>query len=182
METKSVTQYALLVGSTWQTNSLVFVVILATILAANLFVLTRLKRPRVPLMYGLLVTALVVSYAWPISMWHLAPGLGAYTAAAAYLGIPILLAAIIFAVAFRGARLGSEALASNLLGAILGGTLEYLSLALGIRALSLLAAGMYLTAFVFWLRGRARTDEPDRGHQIGRGSSPLGADVRTART
>lgn len=174
METKSVTQYALLVGSTWTTNSLVFVVILATILGANLYVLTRLKRPRVPLLYGLLVTALVLSYAWPISRWDLAPGVGAYAAAAAYLGVPILLAAIIFAVAFRNARLGSEALASNLLGAILGGTLEYLSLALGIRALSLLAAAMYLAAFGFWLRGRSRI--PDPGHDTTRGSVLLGAD------
>jgi SAM-dependent methyltransferase len=157
METKSVTQYALLVGSTWQTNSLVFTVILATILAANIFVLTKLQRPRVPLLYLLLLGALTVSYVWPISRWHLAPGIGVYTAAAVYLGVPILLAAVIFAVAFRRSRIGSEALASNLLGAILGGTLEYLSLAFGIRALSLLAAAMYLIAFTFWAYGRRTT-------------------------
>ncbi len=158
METKSVTQYALLVGSTWQTNSLVFTVILATILAANIFVLTKLERPRVPLLYLLLLSALIVSYAWPISRWHVAPGAGVYAAAAVYLGVPILLAAVIFAVAFRGSRIGSEALASNLLGAILGGTLEYLSLAFGIRALSLVAAAMYFIAFTFWAYGR-RTAE-----------------------
>jgi len=179
METKSVTQYALLVGSTWQTNSLVFIVILATILAANLYVLTRLKRPRVALLYGLLVTALIVSYVWPISRWDVAPGVGTYAAAAVYLGVPILLAAIIFAVAFRNARLGSEALASNLLGAILGGTLEYLSLAFGIRALSLLAAAMYLAAFGFWLRGRAPTGEPQPGETAGE-SALVGADVGSA--
>jgi spermidine synthase len=176
METKSVTQYALLVGSTWQTNSLVFTVILATILGANLYVLTRLKRPRVPLLYGLLVAALIVSYAWPIARWHLAPGVAAYAAAAVYLGVPILLAAIIFAVAFRKARLGSEALANNLLGAILGGTLEYLSLALGIQALSLLAAGMYLAAFAFWFRGRS--GEP--GDETSGESALVGADVGAA--
>jgi hypothetical protein len=177
METKSVTQYALLVGSTWQTNSLVFAVILATILAANLYVLTKLRQPRVPILYGLLVTALVLSYAWPISRWHLAPGVGAYAAGAAYLGVPILLAAIIFAVAFRKARLGSEALASNLLGAILGGTLEYLSLALGIKALSLLAAAMYLAAFGYWRRGRSRTGDPETGHETALESALIGADL-----
>jgi hypothetical protein len=177
METKSVTQYALLVGSTWQTNSLVFTVILGTILGANLYVLTKLKRPRVPFLYSLLVIALIVSYAWPISGWALSPGVGTYAAAAAYLGVPILLAAIIFAVAFRNARLGSEALASNLLGAILGGTLEYLSLALGIRALSLLAAAMYLAAFGFWLRGRDPTGEPEPGYETTRQAAMLDADV-----
>ena len=155
METKSVTEYALLVGSTWQTNSLVFTVILATILVANLLVLTKLRRPPVGLLYVLVAATLVMTYVWPISRWGLAPGIGAYAAAAVYLGVPIFMAAIIFATAFRSARLGSEALASNLLGAVLGGVLEYLSLALGIRALSLLAAAMYLAAFGFWARKRA---------------------------
>ena len=154
METKSVTEYALLVGSTWQTNSLVFTVILATILVANLVVLTKLRRPPIPVLYVLVAATLVMTYVWPISRWGLAPGMGAYAAAAVYLGVPIFLAAIIFATAFRGARLGSEALASNLLGAVLGGVLEYLSLSLGIRALSLLAAAMYLAAFGFWARKR----------------------------
>ncbi len=154
METKSVTEYALLVGSTWQTNSLVFTVILATILVANLLVLTTLRRPPVKALYALVAATLVMTYVWPIARWGLAPGIGAYAAAAVYLGVPIFLAAVIFATAFRAARLGSEALASNLLGAVLGGVLEYLSLALGIRALSLLAAAMYLAAFWFWVRKR----------------------------
>jgi len=159
METKSVTEYALLVGSTWQTNSLVFTVILATILVANLLVLTKLRRPPVALLYVLVAATLVMTYAWPISRWGLAPGIGAYAAAAVYLGVPIFFAAVIFATAFRVARLGSEALASNLLGAVLGGILEYLSLALGIRALSLLAAVMYVCAFSFWARHRHAPDD-----------------------
>jgi spermidine synthase len=168
METKSVTQFALLVGSTWQTNSLVFTVILAMILAANIYVARRLRLPPVQYLYGLLIAVLVASYAWPISRWQLAPGLGSYLAAAIYLGIPILLAAIIFAVAFRKARLGSEALASNLLGAIVGGTLEYLSLALGMRALSLLAAAMYLAAFVFWLKTRSASESASDRIEVAR--------------
>jgi hypothetical protein len=154
METKSVTEYALLIGSTWQTNSLVFTVILATILVANLLVLTRLRTPPIGVFYVFAIATLAVTYVWPISQWGPAPGIGAYAAAAVCLGVPIFLAAVIFATAFRGVRLGSEALASNLLGAVLGGVLEYLSLALGIRALSLLAAAMYLAAFAFWARAR----------------------------
>jgi SAM-dependent methyltransferase len=164
METKSVTQYALLVGSTWQTNSLVFGVILATILIANILVLTRLKRVPVGLMYSFLVVSLVVSYLWPIARWKLAPGVGSYAAAGGYLGVPIFLAAIIFATTFRKARIGSTALASNLLGAVLGGALEYLSLAWGIRSLSLVAAGMYLAAAGFWVASRRRPDPAEPPH------------------
>ena len=177
METKSVTQFALLVGSTWQTNSLVFVTILAMILAANVYVLKTRARPTVAVLYALLIAIVIVSYVWPIAAWHVGSGAGTYAAAAISLGIPILLAAVIFAVAFRTARLATEALASNLIGAILGGTLEYLSLAFGIRALSLLAAAMYLAAFGFWIRERSRA-EPSEDIVID-GSAPTEAAAAT---
>ncbi|MEX2555738.1 MAG: methyltransferase domain-containing protein [Actinomycetota bacterium] len=179
METKSVTEYALLVGSTWQTNSLVFTVILTTILVANLLVLTRVRKPPIGALYGLVIATLAMTYLWPISRWGLAPGIGAYAAAAVYLGVPIFLAAVIFATAFRNVRLGSEALASNLLGAVLGGVLEYLSLALGIRALSLLAATMYLAAFAFWVRPR-RPSTPGRARSVVRSAAHPGGSVARA--
>jgi hypothetical protein len=157
IETKSVTQYALLVGSTWQTNSLVF----AVIPVANLVVLTKAEAATHPcalrrtnrraarvVRLGDRVTA-TGSRRCRVRSGRCLPG------------VPIFLAAIVFAVGFRGARLGSEALASNLLGAILGGTLEYLSLAWGIRAMSLLAAGMYLAAFGFWTIHRRRGARDD---------------------
>ena len=155
METRAVTEYALLAGSTWRTNALVFVVILATILIGNVYVLSRTRPPRIAVLYGVLIASLLATYVWPISVWHLAPGPIAYTTAAAYLGVPIATAAVIFAVTFRGAQIGSEALASNLIGAVFGGALEYLSLALGIRALGLVATAMYVLALAAMLR-RAR--------------------------
>ena len=51
LETKSVTEFALLVGSTWQVNSAVFVVILLMILLANLLVLNFITRLNVPTCY-----------------------------------------------------------------------------------------------------------------------------------
>jgi hypothetical protein len=152
LETKSVTEFALLVGSTWQVNSLVFIVILLMILFANLLVLTVLRRLNVPVCYLLVAVCLLAAYLWPIGTWASGTGPLAYAVAGAYLGAPIFLAGMVFAFTFRRAYLGSLALASNLLGAVLGGTAEYLSLAYGIRSLSLLALAMYACSFLFWLR------------------------------
>jgi spermidine synthase len=150
LETKSVTEFALLIGSTWQVNSLVFVVILVMILLANLLVLTWFKRVSLPVCYGLIFASLLAGYVWPIGYWSFGTEPAVYVLTAAYLGIPIFLAAIIFASTFAYVHVGTAALASNLLGAVLGGTIEYLSLAYGIRSLSLLALTMYAGSFLFW--------------------------------
>lgn len=154
METKSVTEFALLIGATWQVNVLVFSVILVMILLANLLVLTVL--PRVPLIpcYVLLASCLVASYLWPVGTWASGSDTMVFVLAAGYLGLPIFLAALIFATTFRTTALGSAALASNIIGAVLGGTAEYLSLAWGIRSLSLLALAMYLASLVCYMLRR----------------------------
>jgi hypothetical protein len=151
LETKSVTEFALFMGSTWQVNTLVFVVILLTILAANLLVLTVFPRIHVPLCYGMLVAVLIVTYVWPLQAWVQSAPTFRYLLAGSYLGIPIVLAAMLFAGTFKHVLLGSAGLASNLIGAVLGGATEYLSLAYGIRSLALLAAAMYGAGFLCWV-------------------------------
>jgi hypothetical protein len=169
LETKSITELSLLLGATWQVNSVVFVTILLMILVANVLVL-RWGRPLwVPLCFALLGLSLAGQYFWPGGTW--APGLGklATPAAVLYLGLPLGLAAVIFASTFRQTRSGSAALASNLLGAVLGGVTEYLSLAYGIRALSLLALAMYGAAFLFWaLRAKAAAESELAGERLKR--------------
>ena len=57
--------------------------------------------------------------------------------------------------AFRMASSPSAALGANILGAVVGGLLENLSLALGMRALLLLSIGLYCLAGIgLWLRRR----------------------------
>lgn len=146
LETKSVTEFALLIGSTWQTNALVFTVILAIILIANLVVLRGFGGSD-RLWMGVIAASLLAQHAWPVSVW---PDLGpaGLPAAALYLGIPILAGGIVFARWLRGARVGSVALGVNLLGSVVGGTLEYMSLLAGIRALAIVALILYALAFV----------------------------------
>lgn len=148
METKSVTEYALLVGSTWLTNAIVFSMILTVILVANLAVLRGWVRISLRILYALLGISLVAQFIWPVSSWASGSRWSSIMLATVHLGVPITLASTIFALLFRRTRVGSVALASNLLGAVLGGVAEYLSLVFGLRALSLVALAMYGAAFV----------------------------------
>jgi hypothetical protein len=80
--------------------------------------------------------------------------------------LPIFAANVIFAKRFNETADAPLAFGANLLGAILGGCLEYLSLQFGYRALLIIAGVIYLLALA--LRPRRRTPdepapEPDRG-------------------
>ncbi|MEO8690084.1 MAG: spermidine synthase [Solirubrobacteraceae bacterium] len=146
LETRYVTGFALLFGSTWLVNAMVFAGVLVAVLCA--VEASRRIRPRsLTLLYGLLAATLVVAYAVPLSSL-LALSLPLRLVAAIALAFaPIFCANLIFAARFADTSGSTAAFGANLLGALLGGTLEYASLLVGYRALILLAAVLYLVAF-----------------------------------
>ena len=62
--------------------------------------------------------------------------------------LPIFLANLIFAVRFKDVGSSTTAFGANLLGAMVGGALEYLALVLGFNALLVIVALCYTMAFV----------------------------------
>jgi hypothetical protein len=62
--------------------------------------------------------------------------------------LPILLANLVFANRFADTADATAAFAANLLGAMVGGCLEYASLIIGYQALLLLAGLLYAGAFI----------------------------------
>jgi spermidine synthase len=158
METKSVTGFALLFGTTWVVNSLVFGGVLVAVLAA-VEVTHRVRTPPLLAMYGLLIGGLALSWLVPAS-WLLSLGVAPRAVAAVAISfLPIFAANIIFAKRFADTADAPLAFGTNLLGAIVGGCLEYLSLVFGYRALLILAAGLYIGAYLIMPRRR----EPELG-------------------
>ena len=143
LETKSITTLALLFGSTWIINSIVFSTILVMILAANAYIQRRPPK-NISLVYGLLVASLVFNFFFPLDVLN-ALGLWARLAAASVIVfMPLFFAAIVFATSFRNVNTVGIALGSNMIGVVLGGLLEYSSLQFGLRWLYLLAIAIYL--------------------------------------
>ncbi len=143
LETKSITELALLFGSTWIVNAAVIAAILFVIVVANLLV-ERFRFSRPWPFYVLLVAALCVNYLFPVSnLLGLSWGLRVVVASLA-LALPLFFAGLIFAITFSQSLSVETALGSNLLGAVLGGIFEYASLALGIRILYIFALLFYL--------------------------------------
>ena len=65
---------------------------------------------------------------------------------------------LIFSHSFRDTRTADMAFASNLLGAMVGGALEYLALVTGYQALLLVVAGLYGLAWLTVNRFRRLAD------------------------
>ena len=148
LETKSVVQFSLLFGATWFVNALVFAGILSVILAAvEISRRMRLRRP--VLLYPALFAALAVAWAVPPAALLGLPWLARLVVAVALAFTPVFLANMIFSQRFRDVGSSTVAFGTNLLGAMLGGLLEYSALIVGYRALLVVAALLYLLAFAF---------------------------------
>jgi hypothetical protein len=147
LETKSVVQFALLFGTTWFVNSLVFIgVLVSVLLAIEVERKVRIARPR--LLLGLLFVGLLIGWLIPTGALLGLPFVARVLAATGLAFYPIFVANLIFAERFRDTANPTAAFGANLLGAMVGGTLEYLSLLTGFRALLLLVAALYGAAYL----------------------------------
>jgi SAM-dependent methyltransferase len=158
LETKAVVHMALIFGSTWIVNSVVFAAILVMILAANLRVLRRKSISLFPYYMGLLA-ALALNLAIPLDSflgWPFA--VRAVLSGALVLG-PVFFAGIVFAALIRQSDKPEQALAWNTAGAILGGFAENASLWIGFQYLTAVAGLIYLAS---WWASRRETASAQR--------------------
>lgn len=154
LETKAITELALFYGSTWVVVGVVIAAILVMAFLANLL-LIRVGTVNPTLVYGLLLLSLGARLGLD------AVGIGAGAGGAAWvarlamtaaLTLPLFFAGLAFSMELTKASSVGVALGSNLLGAMLGGCLEYNSMYFGYRSLYVLALVLYALAFVSSLR------------------------------
>jgi SAM-dependent methyltransferase len=143
LETKAVVQLALLFGSTWMVNSLVFTAVLVLILVANLYVL-RVAKVSLARHYAGLLILLAAGSLIPTDVFIAGSPLWRYAAPAALALGPMFFAGVIFARSFRGVPNPDYAFGANVAGAVVGGFCEAFSLLLGFRYLLLVAGVFYL--------------------------------------
>ncbi len=151
LETKSVVQFALLFGTTWFVNSLVFAGILVAVLAA-VELARRARLPSPAVMYVALLGCLAVAWAVPPSSLLSLSLVPRFLAGVTVAFAPVFVANLIFAQRFRHVGASTIAFGANLLGAMLGGVLEYLAIVTGYRNLLFAVALLYGLAFMLGRR------------------------------
>jgi SAM-dependent methyltransferase len=180
LETRSLVSFSLLFGSTWLVNALAFFAILASVLAA-IFVNARLQIRRAGVLYALLFVALLVAFVLPPESLLIDPPWLRYLLAGLVAFAPVFLANLVFTYSFRDTRTADMAFASNLLGAMAGGALEYVALLTGYRVLLVIVAALYLLAWLFATRWRTLADvELASGEDGGRGGAEWAGEEEAA--
>jgi SAM-dependent methyltransferase len=158
LETRAVTWSALLFGTTWIVNAIVFAGILVVVLLAVEVTRRLPRKPSRPIAFVALAATLLVAWLVPTSwLLSLPVGLRVIVAVAIAFG-PVFASNIVFATRFDTTEDPTGAFAANLLGAMVGGCLEYLSLIVGYPGLLGIAGLLYVGAFA--LGPRARTPLP----------------------
>lgn len=158
LETRGLGVLALHLGATWSVNAAVFAGVLLMALVATAIGARLAARHSggVPwIAYALLGGLLALNYAVPLSALAALPPAPRVALSVGLVCGPLLASGVVFALSLARTRDAASALASNLLGAMAGGLIEYLSMVLGFRALVLLAALFYLGALLADRRARA---------------------------
>lgn len=151
LETKGVVGFALLFGTTWFVNALVFMGVLLSVLVA-VAVSRRVTFKHPERLYGLLLLALVVSFVVPPATLLDLQIVPRFLVAVTIAFFPIFVANLVFTQRFKDTSHSTTAFGANLVGAMVGGLLEYLALITGYRNLLIVVALAYGAAFLLGRR------------------------------
>jgi SAM-dependent methyltransferase len=145
LETKSIVQFALLWGSTWSSASLAIASVLVMALASALTA-GRVQIRRRGAIAALLLGLVALNYFVPVGRVTF----DSRAAESLFYGLlvfsPVFCAGLLFSSSFARSSSTATDFGANLLGAIVGGVGEYLSLLAGYQFLLILVAACYLAA------------------------------------
>lgn len=147
LEAKNIVNFALLFGTTWLVNSLVFIGILTTVLVAALFIEHQpdIKHKR-NLLFALLLASLIICWLTPNQVLLVMPTPLRLLVASILAFAPVFFANLIFSGQFQQTSHSANAFAANTMGAMVGALFEYSSLITGYQNLLILAALLYTLA------------------------------------
>jgi hypothetical protein len=150
IETKAITELGLLFGNTWHVVGITIISVLVMAYLANVFA-ARMTRQAVTLAFLGLFAILLIGYMIAVHGSIPATALPERLLLVAVLVGPLFFSGLVFSTLLRRTENVSEAMAYNLMGAMLGGALEYNSMRFGFSSLYLIALGLYGLAWITML-------------------------------
>jgi spermidine synthase len=166
LETQAVSRLSLFFGTTWQVSGIVIGALLTALLLANAVVDRWWHNLSEQWLVAGLLGGLLLAYSVPFHRIPWAPTWVGMVAAIVF-SVPVFFAGMLFAVAFRTCASRSAALGANMLGAVMGGLMENISLVVGMRALLVVAFCFYCVAAWAVLRARSRVPALMKAVRIG---------------
>jgi len=143
IETKAITELGLYFGNTWQITGIVVAAILIMAFVANV-IIERFKPSNVFLPAACLLCSLGIGIYLHQSGINVGPVI-----ATIVLTLPLLFSGVVFSILLNKYNDIGAAMSLNLLGALIGGSLEYMALWVGYQALYVLAIAVYGVALLY---------------------------------
>jgi len=150
MEASAIVRLSLVFGNTWIVNAVVFGAVLLMMFLGNLAVLKN-KAPRIEVAWIGLCLFIVLNYFVPMHWLFQVDTIMRVALCVMLIGVPVFFAALCFSHNFKKQTITGYPLGINLVGAMAGGTIEYISMLVGISAVWGLILVVYLLA---WLSTR----------------------------
>lgn len=152
LEVQNISKAAVVLGNTWEVNAVIISGILGMALLANWIAYRFPDLPMKPV-YILLVGSCLALYFIDLATFGFLPYATKAIVVGALTSLPMLFSGIVFVRSFAVAEEKSNALGANLIGALVGALLQSITFVIGIKALLLVVAGLYLLA-VFTIPAR----------------------------
>jgi spermidine synthase len=153
LEVQNISKASVALGNTWLVNAVIISGVLVMILLANL-VAAYVSVPRalagallVGSCVGLYFVDLAAFAGWPF--WAKSAAVGGLST------LPMFFAGLVFIDSFQQSANKHAALGANLLGSLAGGLVQSITFVVGIKALLLIVAGLYVVALALMLPPRA---------------------------
>jgi len=156
LETNAISKLSLLFGSTWVVNAVVISTFLMMALAANMIVAHATISRRVS--YAWLVIVIAGSSIIPYDRFTSSPT--AAVVAGLLIASPVFFSGLIFSSSFRDVTSPAGTLGVNMLGAVLGGLLENLTMIGGTTLVSILALLIYVGSAITLNKAEERVLRP----------------------
>ncbi len=147
LEVQNVSKCALVLGNTWLVNAVIISGVLLMILAANVIAAKFPKLPLIPV-YVLLFASCLTLYFVNIAQFAVLSFANKAVIVGIFTTLPMLFSGIIFIRSFAAFSEKDEALGANLVGALVGATLQSITFIIGFQALLLIVAALYFLAFL----------------------------------
>ena len=158
LEVQNISKASVVLGNTWIVNAVIITGILTMILWAN-FIAARFRNLPEDAVTVCLIGSCIGLYFLDISRFAFLP----YFTKAVIIGglttLPMLFSGIIFIRSFSRVESKDTALGANLMGSVVGGVLQSVTFLVGIKALLLIVAGLYMAA-VFTRPRLTQSSEP----------------------
>jgi spermidine synthase len=147
LEVQNISKASVVLGNTWQVNAVIISGILAMVLLSNLAAAKWSRLPSWAAYAGLFLTCFGL-YFLDLARLGFLPAATKAVLVGGLTGLPMLFSGIVFIRSFTAVTAKDQALGANLLGALVGGLLQSVTFVVGLRALLLIVAALYLAALL----------------------------------